>query len=79
MYFTMNKITLHLPDKIDLDPKETTIFLAAKLYENGRLSLGHAAELAGLSKFAFAEILGNYGVSLINYPAEDIKKDVSNA
>lgn len=75
----MNKLTLNIPDKIDLDPKETTIFLAAKLYESGKLSLGHAAELAGFSKYAFAEIIGNYGVSLMNYPAEDIKRDVSNA
>lgn len=76
---SMNKLTLNIPDKIDLDPKETTIFLAAKLYESGKLSLGHAAELAGLSKYAFAEIIGNYGVSLMNYPAEDINRDVSNA
>ena len=75
----MRKLILNLPGKIDLDPKETTIFLAAKLYESGKLSLGHAAELAGFSKYAFAEILGTYGVSLINYSAEDIKRDVSNA
>lgn len=75
----MSKITLNIPDKIDLDPKETALFLAAKLYESGKLSLGHAAELAGLSKFAFMEILGNYGVSIVNYPAEEIKRDVSNA
>jgi predicted HTH domain antitoxin len=75
----MNTLTLHLPDKIDLDPRETQLFLAAKLYESGRLSLGHAAELAGLSKAAFAEVIGQYGVSLINYSAEEIKQDVSNA
>jgi predicted HTH domain antitoxin len=46
-------------------------------YETGRLSLGQAAELAGLSKIAFSEILGDYGVSLINYPASDIVKDAS--
>ena len=79
VYYTMNKLILNIPEKIDLDPKETTIFLAAKLYESGKLSLGHAAELAGLSKYTFAEILGNYGVSIINHPAEDVKKDVSNA
>lgn len=75
----MSKLILNLPDKIDLDPKETTIFLAAKLFESGKLSLGHAAELAGFSKYAFAEILGNYGVSLINYPPEEIQRDVNNA
>ncbi|MFK7971131.1 MAG: UPF0175 family protein [Bacteroidia bacterium] len=55
------------------------MIIASKLYEQGRLSLGHAAELAGLSKQAFVEILGNYGVSIFNYPVSDIKNDVANA
>jgi hypothetical protein len=34
----MNTLTLNLPDKANLDIKETSRFLAAKLYEAGRLS-----------------------------------------
>ena len=71
----MKTLTLNIPDKVDLEPKDIVKFLAAKLYESGRLSLGQAAELAGLSKSAFAEILGDYNVSIFNYPASDIKKD----
>jgi predicted HTH domain antitoxin len=71
----MNTIVLNLPDKAGLDPKETSRFLAAKLYEAGRLSLGQAAELASLSKAAFAEILCDYNVSLINYPVSEIRSD----
>jgi len=74
----MRTITLTIPDKIDLEPREIKRFLAAKLYESGKLSLGHAAELAGLSKVTFTEILADYSVSLINYPVADILKDVSN-
>lgn len=73
----MNTIVLNVPDKTDLDPKETSRFLAAKLYEAGRLSLGQAAELAGLSKIAFAEILCDYNVSLINYSVSEIQRDAS--
>jgi predicted HTH domain antitoxin len=73
----MNTITLQIPNKVELDPRETARFLAAKLYEVGRLSLGQAAELAGLSKVAFSEVLGDYDVSLINYPASDIERDAS--
>lgn len=73
----MSTITLSIPENVELDPRDTIRFLAAKLYETGRLSLGQAAELAGLSKIAFSEILGDYGVSLINYPASDIVKDAS--
>ena len=29
---------LHIPDKVELDAKQTVRFLAAKLYEAGKLS-----------------------------------------
>jgi len=49
----MKTLTINLPDKFDLTPKETATLLAAKLYETGKLSLGQAAELAGYSKKTF--------------------------
>ena len=73
----MNVITLEVPDKIDLDPRDTVKFISAKLYESGRLSLGQAAELTGLSKIAFAEILSDYNVSFLNYPVSDILGDAA--
>jgi predicted HTH domain antitoxin len=73
----MKLLTLHIPENLNLDERETKRFLAAKLYETGRLSLGQAAELAGLSKVAFAEILADYDVSLINYPPSDIERDAA--
>lgn len=66
-----------IPDSLGLNARETKRFLAAKLYEAGKLSLGQAAELAGLSKVAFAEILADYNVSLINYPPTDIARDAA--
>jgi Uncharacterised protein family (UPF0175) len=62
----MRTITIDLPDHADLDSRQTAKFLAAKLYEAGKLSLGQAAGMVGMSKVAFAEILVDYGVSLIN-------------
>ncbi len=47
------------------------------MYEIGRLTLGQAAELAGLTKVAFSEILADYEVCLINYPPSDITKDAA--
>lgn len=55
------------------------MMLATRLYESGKLSLGQAAELVGLSKRTFAELLGHYGVSIFNYPASDLSNDVKNA
>lgn len=71
----MSTLTLQIPDTFQMDSKETQRFLAAKLYESGKLSLGQAAELAGLSKKEFAEILFNYEVSFINYALADVIKD----
>ena len=73
----MKQLTLNIPDNLDLDERETTRFLAAKLYESGKLSLGQAAEGAGLSLVAFSEILSDFGVSLVNYSASDVAKDTA--
>lgn len=77
VFYDMSTITLQIPDSLELSPKDTVRFLAAKLYESGKLSLGQAAELANLSKTTFAEILGDYGVSIINYSIEDVINDAS--
>ena len=75
----MQTIKIDIPDFLNIDTKEATLILAAKLYELGKLSLGQAAELAGVSKRTFAELLGNYGVSLFNYDAEELQEDLKNA
>ncbi|NWF51223.1 MAG: UPF0175 family protein [Ignavibacteriaceae bacterium] len=75
----MKTLTINLPDKFDLTPKETATLLAAKLYVTGKLSLGQAAELAGYSKRTFMELLGNYGVSVFNSPPEELDTDIANA
>ena len=46
-----------------------------KLYESGKLSLGQAADMAGLTKRTFAELLGDYDVALMNYPVSEILED----
>jgi len=73
----MKQLTLNIPENIDLEERETKIFLAAKMYEAGKLSLGQAADLADLSKVVFTEILADYGVSLVNYPPSEIVRDAS--
>ena len=75
----MKTLTLQVPDSLTLDPKEVAMLLATRLYERGELSLGQAAEMAGHSKRAFMELLGDYGVSIFNYPPEDIARDAANA
>jgi len=75
----MKTISINLPDFIDLNEKEVKLLIASKLYEEGKLSIGEAAQLAELSKRAFIEILGRFDVSLFNYNTEELRNDVKNA
>lgn len=75
----MKTINLNIPDGLDIDEKDITMIVASTLYEKGKLSLGQAAQLAGLSKKAFAELLGKYDVSIFNFPPSDLSNDVKNA
>jgi len=55
------------------------MIVASKLYEQGRLSLGQASDVASLTKRAFIELLADYGVSVFNFPASDLSKEMINA
>lgn len=75
----MKTLTLHVPDFLDLNDHELAMLVASRLYEQGKLSLGQAAEVARLPKRTFTELLGKYGVSIFNYPASDLTSDIANA
>jgi predicted HTH domain antitoxin len=75
----MKTIHLNIPDTVDLNDREAKMLLASRLYEKGKLTLGQAAELVGLSKRAFMEILGDYDVSVFNYPVSELDNDIKNA
>lgn len=75
----MKTLTLEIPESVELDAQEAKNMLAARLYEKGTLSMGQAAELAGHSKRAFMELLGEYGVSIFNLSAADLENDLKNA
>ncbi len=74
----MKKVTLNLPDNIDIDDKEIALILAVQLYDQGKLSLGQAAELINKSKRDFMDDLGKYGVSIFGETLEDIDQDLNN-
>ncbi len=75
----MKTITLNIPDSLEINSREFLMLVATRLYEQGKLSLGQAAELAGLTKRTFAEMLYQYNVSIFNFPASDLTSDVKNA
>ncbi len=75
----MKTLSLNVPDFFELNEKEAKLILASKLYEKGQLSLGESAELSGVSKRTFIELLGHYDVSVFNYDAESLESDIDNA
>ncbi len=75
----MKTITFNVPDSLELSNQEAAMLIATRLYEQGKLSLGQAADLVGLTKTTFAELLSKYDVSIFNYPGSDLSRDVRNA
>lgn len=75
----MKKLSIEIPDTVELNEHEVKIIIAGKLYEQGKLSIGQAAELAGFSKTAFIEIMGKFGFSLFSNSIEDLHHDIKNA
>ena len=71
----MAEITLQIPSGVHAN--EAKLLLMIKLYELGRLSLGKAAELSGYSVAAFLEVLSQYGVSVIDYPPDELEREMS--
>lgn len=71
----MNELRVELPPNISSE--EARLMLFVKLFETGKLSLGQAAKLAGYSKRTFIELLGKMGVPVIDYPAEDLEREIN--
>lgn len=75
----MKTLTINMPDSLYLDNQDLAMLVSTNPYEQGKLSLGQAAEVAGLTKRTFAELLGRHGVSIFNSLSQDLSSDVANA
>ncbi len=75
----MRSVNFNIPDNVDLDDMEVAMIVASTLYQKGKLSLGQAAEMAGLTKRTFSELLEKYDFSVFNYPPAELSRDVKNA
>ncbi|HRI65533.1 MAG TPA: UPF0175 family protein [Polyangium sp.] len=52
--------------------RELRLLLATKLFELKRVSIGQAADIAGLGKVAFMDELGRMGVAVINFDTDQL-------
>ncbi len=75
----MNKVILNIPETINLKTFDFSVYVASKMSEDGLVYSGLASEMVGLSKRAFIEILGKYGVSIFSKSIDDLEKEIDNA
>ena len=84
---TTRSLTIPYPDDLLLslktDPqafeKEARLLLAVKLYEQGRISTGMAARLAGVERVDFFFELKRFDLSPIGVDPDELANDVANA
>lgn len=75
----MSVFHIKIPDSVKINDFELKMLIASKLFEDGKLSSGQAAEIVGISKRAFIEILGKYNVSIFGYEYGELEEDLKNA
>lgn len=83
----MAELTIQYPDDLLMasgKPRrvvanELRMLLAVKLFELGQLSLGKAAELAGIGKVHFLDELGRMRIPVINLDDAEIQEELRAA
>lgn len=83
----MSIVQIEVPEEVLVSLKETpetisveiSMLAAVKLFELGKLSSGRAAQLAGVSRVEFLNLIGRYQVSPFNLSVEELESDVLNA
>jgi len=75
-------VQVELPEDVlrDVDVSELGVELrrlwAIEQVRTHRLGVGKGAEIAGLPRAAFMQLLGAHGVSVIDYPVEDFREEL---
>lgn len=70
-------VELQLPESVNISSDEIKMIVAARLFDLGELSSGQAAKLAGITKRQFIESVGRYGVSIFQYSADELERDLA--
>ena len=72
-------VAIHIPKRLlqaaRATPDELRVELAIQLYQQRRLSVGHARELAGMSLWEFRQLLATRRISP-HYDVSDLDEDV---
>ena len=69
-------VNIKLPDGLQISEFELSMLLASKLFESGLISSGQGAEMVGLSKSSFIEMLEKYEVSVFGYDFDELEEEL---
>jgi len=58
-------------------PLDEPVRSAARLFDEGQISLGHAARLAGMSLSAFIDLLGSLHIPIARLETEELEREVA--
>lgn len=73
----MKTIKLEIPEDVVLTQHDAAMIVAGKLWVDGQLSYGQAADMVKITKREFIEQLGKYGYPFTNITVEDLQHDLN--
>jgi predicted HTH domain antitoxin len=62
---------ISIPEEINMHAFDLSLYLAAKMYEDGLVTAGQASEMVGITKRTFIELMGKYGVSVFSKESDE--------
>jgi predicted HTH domain antitoxin len=71
------QITIDLPDALEISESDLRTELAISLFQQERITLGTASQLAGLHQVEFQQLIASRGIC-IHYDVEDLEQDLSS-
>jgi predicted HTH domain antitoxin len=76
------QLTIELPQTVkDMLPdaaQEAKRLIAMKLYQNGGVSVAWAAEVAGMDRYSFADLLADNNIPIRQQTLEQVMADVES-
>jgi predicted HTH domain antitoxin len=71
------QITIDLPDSLHLTEADLRTELAIALFQQERITIGSASQLAGLPQIEFQRLIASRGIC-IHYDIEDLEQDLTS-
>jgi predicted HTH domain antitoxin len=71
------QLTIDIPDALEISESDLRIELAISLFQQERITLGTASQLAGLHQIEFQQLIASRGIC-IHYDVEDLEQDLNS-